>query len=129
VLFNGKANCARCHAGWRFTDDLFHDIGTSTTDLGRGRDLKSDPLMQYAFKTPSLRSVALHPPYMHNASSADLHQAVKHYETGGIDRPSRSPLMTPVQLTEEERLHLVAFLQSLTGIGETEAPPMLPASN
>src|SRR5262249_56678305 len=27
VLFNGKANCFACHSGWRFTDDLFHDIG------------------------------------------------------------------------------------------------------
>ena len=29
--------------------------------------------MQFAFKTPTLRAVALRPPYMHNASSADLY--------------------------------------------------------
>lgn len=128
VLFNGKAKCAHCHSGWRFTDDLFHDIGTTTTDAGRGRELKTDPLMQYAFKTPTLRSVALHPPYMHNASSADLSQVMRHYEKGGIDRPSRSPLMTAVALTEEERRNLVAFLQTLTGEGETEAAPKLPSN-
>ena len=44
----------------------FHDIGTSTTDLGRGREVKNDPQLQYAFKTPTLRSVALRAPYMHN---------------------------------------------------------------
>ena len=71
-LFNGKALCFACHRGWRFTDDLFHDIGTSTTDRGRGTTLKDDPLMQFAFKTPTLRSVAQRPPYMHNASSATL---------------------------------------------------------
>ncbi len=70
VLFNGKATCFVCHTGWRFTDDRFHDIGTSTTDRGRGRDVKDDELMQFAFKTPTLRSVALRPPYMHNGSSA-----------------------------------------------------------
>ena len=35
-LYNGKALCFTCHRGWRFTDDLFHDIGTTTTDRGRG---------------------------------------------------------------------------------------------
>jgi cytochrome c peroxidase len=62
VLFNGKANCEACHSGWRFTNDSFHDIGTTTNDLGRGQQLKSVKAMQYAFKTPTLRSVALRPP-------------------------------------------------------------------
>jgi cytochrome c peroxidase len=115
VVFNTKAACFVCHTGWRFTDDRFHDIGTSTTDRGRGVELKDDPLMLFAFKTPTLRSVALHPPYMHNASSATLYDAVRHYEKGGIDRPSRSPLLLPLQLTEEERRDLVAFMESLTG--------------
>ncbi|MFL5069371.1 MAG: cytochrome-c peroxidase, partial [Xanthobacteraceae bacterium] len=44
VLFNGKTNCFACHSGWRFTDDLFHDIGTTTTDRGRGREVKDDEL-------------------------------------------------------------------------------------
>ena len=82
--------------------------------------------MQYAFKTPTLRSVALRPPYMHNGSAADLYAAVKHYEKGGIDRPSRSPLMKPIPLTEQERLDLVAFMQTLTGMPEAEAAPKLP---
>src|SRR6185503_21342295 len=56
ALFNGKANCSACHSGWRFTDDGFHDIGTSTTDPGRGRELKTVAAMQFAFKTPTLRS-------------------------------------------------------------------------
>jgi cytochrome c peroxidase len=115
ALFNGKANCFACHSGWRFTDDMFHDIGTTTTDAGRGRELKDDPLMQFAFKTPTLRSVALRPPFMHNASQATLHDVVKHYEKGGIDRPSRSPLMMPLELSDQERNDLVAFMETLTG--------------
>jgi len=126
VLFNGKAECSLCHSGWRFTNDTFHDIGVSTKDPGRGRDVKDDPLMQYAFKTPTLRSVALHPPYMHDGSAADLHQVVKHYEKGGIDRPSRSPLIKPIALTDQERSDLVAFMETLTGEGEAEPPPRLP---
>jgi cytochrome c peroxidase len=114
ALFTGKAACFACHSGWRFTDDNFHDIGTTTTDLGRGREVKDESL-NYAFKTPTLRSVALRAPYMHNASVATLADVVRHYEKGGIDRPSRSPMMAPIQLTDQEGLDLVAFMETLTG--------------
>lgn len=126
VLYNNKALCFTCHGTWRFTDDKFHDIGTSTTDLGRGREVKNDPEMQYAFKTPTLRSVALRAPYMHNASSASLDDVMKHYEKGGIDRPSRSPLMMPLELSSQERRDLVAFMQTLTGTPEGDPAPQLP---
>ena len=128
VLFNGKGECFLCHSGWRFTNDSFHDIGTTTTDKGRGRDLKTEELMQYAFKTPTLRSVALRPPYMHNGSAADLYEVMKHYEKGGIDRPSRSPLMKAIALSDQGRLDLIAFMQTLTGMPEAEAPPRLPGA-
>jgi cytochrome c peroxidase len=121
VLFNGKAACSACHSGWRFTDDSFHDIGTSTMDQGRGAVAKNEGL-NFAFKTPTLRSVALRPPYMNNASVATLSDVVKHYEMGGVDRPSRSPMMHPIQLTDQERLDLVAFLESLTGQSDRERP-------
>lgn len=45
---------------------------------------------------------------------------MKLYEKGGIDRPSRSPLMQPIELTEQERHDLVAFLESLT-VGDKAA--------
>lgn len=126
VLFNDKAHCSSCHVGWRFTDDGFHDIGTSTTDRGRGREVKNDPQLQFAFKTPTLRSVALRAPYMHNGSLADLDAVIRHYEKGGLDRPSRSPPMMPVELDDGERGDLVAFLGRLTGNPEGEAAPKLP---
>lgn len=129
VLFNRDANCFACHSGWRFTDDQFHDIGTTTTDRGRGRDLKDDAQMQFAFKTPTLRSVALHPPYMHNGAVKDLDAVMRHYEKGGIDRPSRSPLMQPITLTEQQRLDLVAFMQTLSGSPEGDTPPVLPGTH
>ena len=126
ALFNGKALCSSCHAGWRFTDDGFHDIGTSTTDRGRGRELKNDPQMQFAFKAPTLRSVALRAPYMHNGSLANLDAVIRHYEKGGLDRPSRSPMMMPIGLDDGERADLVAFLTTLTGSPEGDAAPKLP---
>lgn len=87
------------------------------TDQGRGRETK-DATLNFAFKTPTLRSVALRAPYMHNALLATLADVVRHYEKGGIDRQSRSPLLFPIQLTGQERLDLVAFMETLTGDGE-----------
>ena len=115
ALFNEKALCFACHRGPRFTDDLFHDIGTTTTDRGRGSAAKDDPQAQFAFKTPTLRSIALRPPYMHNGSSATLDDVMRHYERGGIDRPSRSPLMQPIKLTDQERADIIAFMETLAG--------------
>jgi cytochrome c peroxidase len=114
ALFTGKVTCFSFHSGWRFTDDQFHDIGTTTADQGRGREVK-DPALNFAFKTPTLRSVALRAPYMHDASAATLADVVRHYENGGIDRPSRSPLMLPFHVSDEERLDLVAFMETLMG--------------
>jgi cytochrome c peroxidase len=65
---------------------------------------------------------------MHDGSIADLHATVVHYEKGGIDRPSRSPLLQPIELTEQQRLDLVAFMQTLTGTPEGDEPPALPAA-
>jgi cytochrome c peroxidase len=112
-LFTSKALCFACHTGWRFTDDKFHDIGTTTTDRGRGVTLKDDPLMQFAFKTPTLRSVAQRPPYMNNGSATTLEAVVRHYEKGGIERPSRSPLLQPISLNDQERGDLVGFMETL----------------
>ena len=126
VLFNTKTTCFACHTGWRFTDDKFHDISTSTTDMGRGREIKDDPMMRYAFKTPTLRSVALRPPYMNNSSQATLYDVVKHYEKEPIDRPSRAPLFVATALSEQERLNLVAFMETLSGVSEGEPEPKLP---
>ena len=64
-----------------------------------------------------------------HGSSIDLYEAVKHYEKPGIERPSRSPLLVPISLTEQQRLDLVAFLQTLTGIPEGETQPHLPGKN
>jgi cytochrome c peroxidase len=118
ALFTGKALCFACHIGWRFTDDKFHDIGTTTVDEGRGRVIK-DETLNFAFKTPTLRSVTLRAPYMHNGSIATLNEVMRHYENGGIERPSRSPMMLAIQLSDQERADLVSFMETLTGTTQT----------
>ena len=115
-LFSGKAQCASCHSSWRFTDDSFHDIGLRTEDIGRGAKVPPQvTLMQYAFKTPSLRDLPINGPYMHDGSMLSLEEVIKHYEKGGIDRKSRSLEMKTFELTGEERQTLVEFVKTLDG--------------
>ena len=54
---------------------------------------------------------------MHNGSVTTLEDVMRHYEKGGIDRPSRSPML-PFALADQERDDLVAFMASLTGATE-----------
>ena len=126
-IFNGKGRCAECHSGWAFTDGSFHDIGTATgQDIGRGRYFPTSIKLQYAFKTPSLRDITLHAPYMHDGSIATLEQVIDLYDRGGIDRPSRSELIRPLHLTDTEKSDLIAFLQILKSDGYGTAMPAPP---
>ena len=126
MLFTGKAMCSQCHSGWEFTDNKFHDIGTTTTDIGRAKIEPDNPLAMYAFKTPSLRDTAQRAPYMHSGKFATLKDVIDHYMTGGIDRPSRSPQMTAIDLDDGEVDDLIAFLGTLTGEKQVVTLPVLP---
>jgi cytochrome c peroxidase len=126
-LFNGKAGCAECHRGWNFTDGGFYDIGTAKDDdLGRGRLFPNSPRLQYAFKVPTLRDVARRGPYMHDGAEATLKDVVDLYDRGGIARPSRSELIKPLHLSDDDKAALVAFLETLTGEPAPVTLPRLP---
>jgi cytochrome c peroxidase len=83
-------------------------------DLGRF-EVTQNPKDRWAFKTPSLRNVALTGPYMHDGSLKTLIDVVNYYNTGGFYSPNKSDLVKPIELTDEEKQALVAFLNSLTG--------------
>ncbi len=113
-LFTGKAGCVLCHAGWRFTDDRFHDIGLPGKDPGRGAVPGGTPGLG-AFKTPSLRELAHTAPYMHDGSLATLTAVLAHYSGGFVRRPALAPNMSrTLQLSARERDDLIAFLHTLS---------------
>ncbi|HWB81195.1 MAG TPA: cytochrome c peroxidase [Nannocystaceae bacterium] len=83
-----------------------------------------------AFKTPSLRDVALTAPYMHTGELADLDAVVRFYNDGGAPAGFSGELddeMLPLALSELEIADLVAFLESLTGDPLPAALTMPPA--
>jgi cytochrome c peroxidase len=50
---------------------------------------------------------------MHDGSLPTLEAVVDHYNQGGLDRPSRSLLIKPLGLSDQERTDLIAFLKTL----------------
>lgn len=129
MLFSGKAGCAQCHIGQSFTDNIFHNLGigwdpsTRTfKDQGRFGVTKTEK-DRGGFRTPPLRDVNLHPPYMHDGSLATLQEVVEHYNKGGNPNPNLSPLIKPLKLTNDEVYALVAFLEALKGEGYQDNGP------
>ena len=131
LLFTGRAGCANCHAGWRFTDDSFHDVGVAggaQPDSGRAAVLPGIEALQFAFKTPTLRNVAVRAPYMHDGSERTLAEVVELYDRGGrVRRPGVAAEVRPLGLTPAEQRALVAFMGTLTSADTVRAPHALPA--
>ncbi len=125
-LFTGEAGCANCHTGWAFTDGKLHDIGLPSTDLGRAAVGQAEPEGEHGFKTPTLRNVGRRAPYMHDGSLADLRAVLAHYQTGGEQRPTLSPMIRPLTLSEADLDDLAAFLASLSEPARSFPTPTLP---
>ncbi|MDE2579259.1 MAG: c-type cytochrome [Hyphomicrobiales bacterium] len=88
--------------------------GAPANDLGRF-EVTQNPADRWAYKTPSLRNVALTAPYMHDGSLGALEQVVDYYDAGGFESPNKSPFIRPLGLTAAQKAALVAFLKTLTG--------------
>jgi cytochrome c peroxidase len=84
------------------------------TDEGRF-EVTRDPRQRFAYKTPSLRNVALSAPYMHDGSMATLDEVVEFYDRGGVPLPREDARLAPRSMSAEDKRALVAFLRSLTG--------------
>jgi len=131
TLFRGKARCTRCHSGFNFSDEKFHNLGigwdTNTVDLGRYMETKN-PEDIGAFKTPTLREISRTAPYMHDGRFATLEEVVNFYNQGGIKNPHQDNTIIPLELTAEEQHDLLAFLGSLSGEGwqQITAPTQFP---
>lgn len=154
-LFYGDAGCAACHSGPFQTDHGFHAMavpqigpGKSATFEDHARDdgrfrVTGREADRYAFRTPSLRNIALTAPYGHAGGHATLRgfvadhadpvqgligydrsqvmlPAFDHPDFTVLDDPQQVQAIAaavtakPVQLDDAEIDVIVAFLHSLT---------------
>ena len=144
-LFMNDAGCHLCHTGPLFSDREFHYLGFDGIDLGRSEgvpeaqnsifssmgafsDETNGEKAAYlsaivaghptdgAMKTPSLRNIALSPPYMHDGRFATLHDVVTFYNDmpPAPDLADREFFLVPLGLDDQGIDDIVAFLHSLT---------------
>src|SRR5690606_23778976 len=84
-------------------------------DLGRYA-ITNREVDRYAFKSPTLRNVALTPPYFHSGTVWELEDAVRIMGSAQLG----------ADLNEEEVLAITAFLRSLTGVQPVVEYPLMP---
>ncbi len=160
LFFGERLECYHCHGGVNFTDNhmqqgqAFPEVGFHNTGLynedGAGsykpwdhglRDVTARAEDEGAFRTPTLRNIALTAPYMHDGSLPTLeavirsHYAVKGHGavTGKGPNPLRSEFAEGFEISDEEVNDVVAFLNALTDTtfltNPAFADPRLPAKS
>lgn len=123
-----KVGCADCHYGVGVGGREFEKFGvaeaywkaTKSAAIDKGRfDVTAKSGDLYVFKVPSLRNVAMTPPYFHDGSVATLPEAVR-----VMARVQLGKTLTDAQVAE-----IVAFLDGLTGKlpADFATVPVLPA--
>jgi cytochrome c peroxidase len=91
----------------------------NVSELGRFAITES-PTEVGAFKTSTLRNIAVTAPYMHDGSLKTLEDVVDFYNNGGRIKDTdpvddfQSGGIRPLNLTKEQKADLVAFLHALT---------------
>jgi cytochrome c peroxidase len=115
LFFSDRTNCSDCHNGFNFTNYQFENNGLYETynDPGRKRltGLDSDLAK---FKVPSLRNIEVTAPYMYDGSLPDLEAVLNHYNSGGKQHPNKSEKIKALQLSQDEKKQIIAFLKTLT---------------
>lgn len=109
-----ELGCADCHSGAGLGGTMYEKFGihteywkaTGSKEIDKGRaDVTSDPQDLYVFKVPSLRNVAMTPPYFHDGSVANLSEAVR---VMGLTQLG-------LEIPSADLEDLAAFLSTLTG--------------
>jgi len=138
-IFIGKGRCVKCHNGANLTDNRFYNLGvpddpevmndprvavtmrftakvsgykeyrTLHEDPGRYLVTK-DPKDWKAFKTPTLREIALTGPYLHNGIFDTIDEVIDFLDKGGGRDQNKTSILIPLLLSSEEKRYLKTFL-------------------
>jgi cytochrome c peroxidase len=100
-IFFGKANCAVCHPAPFYTDDKMHNLQVQRfyePRMSNGKWITAvGPIKSF-----TLRGIKDSPPYMHDQRLLTLEDTVEFFN-----------IVTRINLTEEEKKALVAFMRCL----------------
>ncbi|MFN3631101.1 MAG: cytochrome c peroxidase, partial [Casimicrobiaceae bacterium] len=122
------------HASTRVLDTPFHNTGLynigntgNFPEHNQGLfEFTNNPADRGKFRAPSLRNVEVTAPYMHDGSVPTLEAVLDHYASGGRlitsgpyagdgrSHPNKSDLISLIELNEQEKADIIAFLKTLT---------------
>lgn len=142
-LFSGKALCGSCHffplfngtVPPMYNDNEFEVIGVPSNnknkeldaDEGRAKITHND-IHKHAFKTPTLRNIAITAPYMHNGIYANLDEVLEFYNKGGgvgfsLKVENQTLPFDSLGLSKKEMKDIKNFLLTLTDTSHLPKPP------
>ena len=112
-----QINCASCHSEPLFASDRFENNGlkidTTLNDTGRMK-ITNDESDYMRFKVPTLRNIQFTFPYMHDGRFKTLNEIIRHYNSNPKGKNISKELAQPMNLSDNDRTDLVAFLKTLT---------------
>ena len=129
ILFFGKANCKACHKNPNLGSDEFHALGVKDMDqrpsfdtspddkrnLGRG-GFTQNPDDNFKFRVPQLYNMSDTPFFFHGASKQSIEDVINYKcdavaENERVAQEKLSEKFLELDLTDEEKSHLVAFIE------------------
>ena len=131
LFFSPKTLCSSCHRGANFNLPQYYsqsETPLGTANIGLDTRYSDQGAKNGHFKIPSLRNVALTAPYMHDGRYQTLEEVIEHYNSGVKNNPNLSPTLrvngqpARLNLSENDKMALVAFLKTLTDESLTSDP-------
>ncbi|RXK58403.1 c-type cytochrome [Lacibacter luteus] len=123
LFFSAQTACATCHGTETFTAPRSENNGLESPIADRGVGaITNNTADEGKFKVPSLKSIELTAPYMHDGRFSTLEQVIEHYNSGIKFNTNLPPQLRNadgtgprrLNLTQQQKDDLLAFLRTLT---------------
>lgn len=127
LFFSEKTECFHCHGTILLTNQGFNNIGLDIAYEDKGRAVVSGLSRDNGkFIPPTLRNIALTAPYMHDGRFATLEEVIDFYNSDIENHANLDPVVARnMNLTDEEKDQLLAFLNTLTDTVFTNNPEFI----
>ncbi len=145
LFFSERTHCSECHPAPLFAGGMraagaarprlrFHNTGLYNVDGSGAYPMGNQGLIEHTgepsdmgrFKAPTLRNIEVTAPYMHDGSIETLEEVIDFYAAGGRgagqQNPYKDPLITGFEISQQEKIDLMAFLRALTDRSVLENP-------
>lgn len=124
------AECGHCHTGPLLTTNEYFNNGLDgVSDLNNFPDIGRGAVTDYIFdngkfRAPSLRNIVLTAPYMHDGRFETLEEVMEHYNSGGHYADNLDPLITNLNLSDDDIQDIIDLLHTFTDTTYLQNPDL-----